>query len=188
MVKETSSTTEKTSRSKRAKAEAAVGQPDKLTCIEEICDAIDKARQRREAFKAELAAATSLVKTLESRRDTLIKLGPDALKEQQPLFGGDEKSNGQAAKNGKAKAEKPAKGKGNLATSWRSRPVKDAIAIGAVVNQLEVWDPPIQNLGELTLWLKNHKFQDLPGVSADKAGEAIDQYEEFFKANPHYVR
>lgn len=160
----------------------AVGQPDKLTCIEEIQDAIDKAKRQVAGYTAELAAAKSLVKTLEQRRDTIIKIGPDALKEQQPLFdGGEEKTNGKA----KTKEKKPPRGGDK---SWRSRPVKDAISLGAVVNQLEVWDPPVQTLGELELWLKKNKFQDLPGVSADKGGEAIDQYEAFFKANPGYVR
>lgn len=181
-------TTESPSKKPRkAKSETAVGQPDKLTCIEEIQDAIDKQRRIVASYKAEGKAAESMLKTLEGRRDALISIGPDALKEQQPLFSGDEKPNGKPKGKGKA-GDKPARGKGNLATSWRSLKVSDAISLGVVVNQLEVWDPTVRNMGELQLWLKNHKFQDLPGVSADKAGEAIDQYEAFFKANPHYVR
>jgi hypothetical protein len=154
---------------------------EKCTFIEEAQNTVDRLNAELASMQEQVKAKKAIVKDAEHRRDALIRLGPDALKQQQPLFETpEEKPNGKPKKT-ETKAAKPGKNK-----AWRSLPVKDAIAVGAVVNQLEAWSPPVVNLGELFLWLKKNKFTQLPGVGEDKAAQAADQLGEWQKANPQY--
>ena len=163
---------------------------DKLKLIEEAHDTVKRLRVSVENRKADLDAAKKLLDQAIKRRDSITDLGEAALKDQQPLFSDDStaEANGKASK-GKAKAaaaEKPAKVAKGKDTSWVGMPVKNAITIGVIVNGLETHDPPVTTLGDLMLFLKRHKFEDLPGVGAEKAAKAADQLAEFRKAHPEF--
>ena len=169
---------------------------DKLTLIEDQRKTIKRLALREANAKAEYQAAKKLLEQAEKQLTAVIDLGEDALKEQQPLLADldepatngkpkriSKKAANEAAIAAQAPLGEPGKGKDK---SWKSRPVKDALSIGSVVNALEHCEPPVMNLGELQLWLKKHSLLDLPGVGQEKAAKAADQLADFWKDHPEY--
>ena len=161
----------------------------KLQLIEEAHDTVNKLGMRLANAKAEYDSAKKLLDQAEKRRNQIIAIGEDALKEQTPLFkDGDEATNGKAEKKpSKKAANEAAVASANGKEQWRHLPISDAIKIGAVVNQLAVLSPPVTTLGELQLWLKKGgKLIDLPGVSEVKMQKALDHWDEFFRHKPQF--
>lgn len=157
--------------------------PGKLQLIEDQQRTVERLTLQVANRKAEYDAARKLLDESIRRRDSIIVLGEAALKEQQPLFEGDHGKEEKKPSRTPKKAEAKAKG---TDTSWKTRPVKDAITLGAIVNGLESQDPPVLNLGGLMIWLKDHTFRDLAGVGEEKAAKAADQLAEFRKAHPEF--
>lgn len=173
---------------------------DKTQSIEEHHHTVKTYKRRMENAKAAYDAEKKAYEAAIRRRDAIIEIGEDALREQQPLFdqAGSDHTNG-AAKNGAAKERKPSKKDANEAAinaaaapneAWKSLPVSDAIKVGSVVNGLDTLDKPVRTLGELAAWLNEpgNRLTNLPGVGEEKMSKALDQFTEFWKAHPEYTR
>lgn len=158
----------------------------KLEAIEEQHDTVRRLREEWEALDQDAKAKKKLLQAAERRRDAVIVIGEDALKEQTALFP-EAEANGKEKKPGRKKKD-AAEPDAPKDEAWRERPVNDAIAVGVVVNGLETQDPPVLTLGEMADWLKKRRLTDLPGVGEEKAAKASDQLAEFFKANPQYCQ
>lgn len=166
----------------------------KLELIEEAQDTVNRMTMRAANAKAEHDSAKKLLDQALKRRDQIIAIGEAALNEQTPLFPPEE-SNGHAkaaAKKKPTKAEaneaaiKAAEARPGSTGGWRSVPLVEVFTYGAVRNYFEC--DGISTLGPVIDKLeKGFKFQDIPGVGAEKAAKCADQLADFRKKNPQWV-
>jgi len=109
------------------------------------------------------------IKVVSHKLRALIRGGESAVREQQPLF------------------EEP-KTKTN---AWRDLPISAAISVVAVLRGFEE-QHGITTLGKAQDWLNTDwdarfkGYSALKGVGEEKAAQASDQMDEFWKAHPEY--
>lgn len=167
---------------------------NKQEAVDEAQAYADRLARTVVSWTANLNAAKKAHQAAQERVHSIIRLGEAALQEQQPLFG----ENGKETEHGSAlPADAEATGASGITpetdaspadTSWRDRPLKDAISVGVVVNALEAQPSPVVTMGQFADWQNTpgNTLTNLAGVGQAKADKAADQLAEFWKANPQY--